>query len=136
MFNNIFDDVITMQLQDIYNNLNTISTIKPFDKIYHNDKNILIEDSYLPFISRYYRGSNRNDTIKFIKYILTQSFFHLEMLKNSLDKKSYYLYITLKNTLKNSIVGLINLQKTYCKDTKIVYEIQKNINFINNLYKN
>jgi len=134
MFGDIFEDIITLRLKDIYENLNTIAKIKPHDKLYHDNKNIFIEDSYVPSIQRWYRGSSRIDTIKFIRYILIQSFFQLESLKKCQDAESVYLHKSLLNGLKNATVGLLNLKITYSSDTMINYEIQKNINYINKFF--
>jgi hypothetical protein len=134
MFSDIFEDIITLRLKDIYDNLNTIAKIKPYDKLYHDEKNIFIEDSYIPSIKRWYRGSSRIDTIKFIKYTLVQSYFQLESLKKCVDSESIYLHMTLLNSLKNCIKGLENLQITYSGDSVINYEIKKNINYINKFF--
>lgn len=134
MFSDIFEDIITLRLKDIYENLNTIAKIKPYDKLYHDEKNIFIEDSYVPSVKRWYRGSSRTDTIKFIKYILTQSYFQLESLKKCSDSKSVYLHMTLLNSLKSATNGLINLKMTYSTDLTINYEIEKNINYINKFF--
>lgn len=134
MFSDIFEDIITLRLKDIYENLNTIAKIKPFDKLYHDEKNIFIEDSYIPSVKRWYRGSGRKDTIKFIRYILTQSYFQLESLKKCTDSESVYLHMTLLNSLKSATNGLLNLKMTYSTDVTINYEIQKNINYINKFF--
>jgi hypothetical protein len=134
MINNIFENIISMSLKDIYENLQTISQIKPFDKIYHDDTKIYLEDSYVPSVKRWFRGSSRIKSILFIKYILTQSFFQYELLKKRTDSESLYLHMTLLNSLKNSTIGLINLQKTYESDINICYQIQKQINYINNFF--
>lgn len=134
MFSDIFEDIITLRLKDIYENLNTIAKIKPYDKLYHDETNIFIEDSYVPSVKRWYRGSGRTDTIKFIKYILTQSYFQLESLKKCSDSKSVYLHMTLLNSLKSATNGLLNLKITYSTDVTINYEIQKNINYINKFF--
>ena len=134
MFSDIFEDIITLRLKDIYENLNTIAKIKPYDKLYHDEKNIFIEDSYIPSVKRWYRGSGRTDTIKFIKYILTQSYFQLESLKKCSDSESVYLHMTLLNSLKSATNGLLNLKITYSTDVTINYEIQKNINYINKFF--
>jgi hypothetical protein len=134
MFNNIFENIISMSLKDIYENLQTISQIRPFDKVYHNNNKLYLEDSYIPSVRRWFRGSSRAKTIKFIKYILTQSFFQYELLKKRNDSESVYLNMSLLNYLKNSIAGLVNLQKTYEYDIKICYQIQKQINYVNNFF--
>jgi hypothetical protein len=134
MFGNIFEDIVTLQLKDIYINLNTIAKIQPHDKLYHDDKNIFIEDSYVPSVKRWYRGSGRSDTINFIKYILTQSYFQLESLKKCSDPESLYLHMTLLNGLKSATNGLLNLKITYSSDITITYLIQKNINYINKFF--
>lgn len=134
MFNNIFEDITTMNLKDVYNNLITISQIKPFDKLYHYENILYIEDSYVPCVKRWYRGSSRLDTVKFIKYIYIQTFFHNELLKKRIDNESIFLQMTLLNNLKNSIKGLINLMKTYETDLEISYKIKKQIDNINNFF--
>ncbi len=134
MFSDIFEDIITLQLKDIYENLNTIAKIKLYDKLYHDEKNIFIEDSYIPSVKRWYRGSGRRDTIKFIRYILTQSYFQLESLKKCSDSVSVYHHMTLLNSLKSATNGLLNLKMTYLTDVTINYEIQKNINYINKFF--
>lgn len=134
MIDNIFENIISMSLKDIYENLQTISQIKPFDKIYHDDTKIYLEDSYVPSVKRWFRGSSRTESIQFIKYILTQSFFQYELLKKRNDSESLYLHMTLLNSLKNSTIGLVNLQKTYESDMNICYQIQKQINYINNSF--
>lgn len=134
MFNNIFEDIITISLKDINNNLITLSKIKCNDKLYHYKQKIYLEDSYIPSIKRWYRGSSRDDTNKFIKYILTQAFFQAELLKKRNDTESIFLHNTLLNNLKNAIGGLVNLQKTYNTDLDTNYQIQKNINYINKFF--
>jgi hypothetical protein len=134
MLDNIFEDIISMSLKTVCENLNTIGKIKPNDKMYHNEQYILIENSYIPFIKRKFRGSSRTDTINFIKYILTQSYFQLELLKKRSDPESIYLHMNLLNGLKYAIDGLGNLQITYSTDTNITYEIQKYKNYINKFF--
>lgn len=130
MFNNIFEDIISINFKDINENLIILSKIKLNDKLYHNDNKIYIEDSYIPSVTRWLRGSSRDDTNMFIKYILTQAFFHLELLKKRNDTESIFLQNTLLNNLKNSVYGLKNLKKTYSNDLDTSYQIKKNINYI------
>ena len=134
MFNNIFEDVITMNLKDIYENLYVISQIKPFDKLYHSDQKLYLEDSYVPSVKRWYRGSSRTDTLNFIKYIIAQAFFQNELLKKRIDSDSVHLHMKILNGLKGASNGLTNLQKTYEKDMDISYQIQKQINYINKFF--
>jgi len=134
MFNNIFEDIISMNLKDINENLITLSKIKLNDKLYHDENKIYLEDSYIPSLKRWYRGSSRDDTNKFIKYILTQAFFQSELLKKRNDIESIFLHNTLLNNFKNAVSGLTNLQKTYSSDLDASYQIQKNINYIKKLF--
>lgn len=134
MFNNIFEEIITMSLKDIYTNLDTISKIKPYDKLYHDDNILYIEDSYVPSCKRWFRGSSRVDSIKFIKYIISQAYFQNELLKKRIDSESLYFQMTLLNSLKSSLNGLTNLQKTYEKDGYICHQIQKQMNYINKFF--
>jgi hypothetical protein len=133
MFGNIFEDIITLRIEDINTNLNTIANIKPFDKLYFDQKYIFIDNSYVPSIQRWFRGSNRINTIKFIKYILVQSYFQLEYLKKCNNYESTFLHNTLLNGLKNAKNGLANLKITYSADSNTTDEIQNNINYINGL---
>jgi hypothetical protein len=134
MINNIYEDVITLSIKEINENLLVISKIKENDKLYHDENKLYIEDSYLPSVQRWYRGSSRTDTIKFIKYILTQTFFQFELLKKRHDDESIFLHNNLLNNLKNANRGLLNLQKTYNDDMEISYQIQKNINYIKKFF--
>ncbi len=134
MFNNIYEDIIKMSLKNVYENLSTIAKIKLNDKLYHDETNVFIEDSYIPSIKRKYRGSGRADTVKFIKYIFTQAHFQLELLNKRTDPESIHLHMNLLNGFKSTIAGLTNLQTTYESDISITYEIQKNINYINKFF--
>jgi hypothetical protein len=134
MIHNIYEEIISLSVDDIFENLEVLSQIKPNDKLYHTDTKIYIEDSYFPSVKRWYRGSSRNETVKFIKYVLTQTFFQIELLKKRIDFDSIILHMSLLNYLKNTIDGLQNLQKTYENDIDICYQIQKQINYIKNLF--
>jgi hypothetical protein len=134
MLSNIFDDIITMKYEDVIDNLLTISKIKPYDKLYNNETKIFIEDSYIPQITRMLRGSNRNSSIKFIKYILTQAFFHYEMLKKCSDPHSIFLNKSLLNGLKNTLVGLENLKLTYSFDIETCRMIDTNIKYMKKFF--
>lgn len=134
MITNIFDIVIEMRYQDIIDNLHTISKIKPYDKMYNNDTKLFIESSYIPQIARYLRGSNRTKTIQFIKYILTQTFFHIELLKKRSDSESVFLNKSILNALKESSKGLENLKITYKTDVNVCEQIDKNIKYMNNFF--
>lgn len=130
--NNIFEDIISMSIKDILENLNTISQIKPFDKLFHDEYKIYLEDSYVPSVKRWFRGSGRLDTVKFIKYIFIQTQFQMDLLTKRTDSESVFLHRCLLNSLKNTNIGLINLQKTYENDTDICRRIQKLIIIIDN----
>lgn len=134
MLNNIFEEIITMSLKDINNNLQTISKIKPDEKLYHYENNLYLEDSYVPSIKRWYRGSSRTDTNIFIKYILTQAFFQSELLKKRYDDESVNLHNALLNNLKSAINGLQNLKETYKLDDEFCFKIDKNIKYINKFF--
>lgn len=132
--NNIFEDIISMNIKDILDNLNTISQIKPHDKLYHDETKIYIENAYIPSITRWYRGSGRLDTLKFIKYIFTQTSFQLDLLAKRKDSDSIYLHRCLLNGLKNTNIGLLNLQKTYENDMEIYRKIYKIMNNIQKIF--
>jgi hypothetical protein len=132
--NNIFEVIISMSMTDILENLNTISQIRPFDKLYHNEHKIYLEDSYIPSVKRWIRGSGRIDTIKFIKYIFTQSCFQMDLLTKRTDSDSVFLHRCLMNSIKNTQNGLLNLQKTYESDNNIYNQIQQLIIIIHKLF--
>jgi len=122
-------------LQNILINLNILSKIKPYDKIYINKDNLItIEyNSIFQGIYRFFYNNNRekNLTNLVIFYqtvyttiddLLNSQYLNIEnipqYIKNDLDEynKSLNNLIKLKYYLELSIGGINNLKKTYHGD--------------------
>ena len=127
-----------MNKDNIIKNLNTISSIKKYQKFYHYDNNLYIEYSdILQFARRWIYGRNRYDGIIFIKKVFNNSFSVIDgLLKEyfctNKDKTEIINYINNFNNLyKKNIKSLEEIEKTYINDSKIsseLYILKKNIN--------
>ena len=118
------DDIILLK-EDIFVNLTLIAKIEAGDKLVRNktDKHLNIDTSYLQFITRWFKGVGRNNSLKFINLILTKAFEINDKLiedKNEVDAQTLF---RLTSDLKNSLNGLNNLKQTYSYDKLIQSEI-------------
>lgn len=136
-----------MNKDNILKNLNTISSIKKYQKFYHYENTLYIEyNDILQFARRWLYGRNRYDSIIFIKKIFNSSFNIIDNLikeyfctnknKEELIKNINNFY----NLYKKSLISLLEIEETYKNDSKInseIYILKKNINIkinkINNL---
>jgi hypothetical protein len=137
-------------LQDIFINLNILSKIKPYDKIYIN-KNNLISIEYnsafqglFRFLYNNSREKNLTNLILFyqnifdyVDEVLNSQYLNSELIHdyinkdneeffkiyNNLDKLNYYL--------ENSSIGIKNLKKTYSSDIVTDSKLDIIINNIN-----
>ena len=119
-----------MNKDTIIQNLNTISSIKKYQKFYDYNNIIYIEyNDILQFARRYYYGRNRYDSIKFIRTVFNNSFHIIDNLLKEYfctnkDKKTIIDNIlNLKNLYLNSINSLTEIIETYNNDKKILSEI-------------
>jgi len=102
-------------LEKLTNNIDIITKIKPYDKIYIDENNNMsIHNTNFMFFSRYMSNNNRFRTIDLITYTIN------EYIKNKLLKDKYSL-----------INGLNNLILTYITDKTVVDKIQSLIDIIN-----
>ncbi len=114
---------IELTLEDVFVNLRLISKIEVGDKLIQTEKYVNIDTSFFKFFTRWYYGTNRNNTMEFINTILNKAF---ELNNNLLDEKtdeSVQTLLRLTTDLKNSVNGLINLKHTYSADKLIQSEI-------------
>ena len=114
----------------ILKNLNTISSIKQYQKFYHYENTLYIEyNDILQSTRRWYYGRNRYDSIIFIKNVFNCSFCIIDNLIKEYfctDKNKSQIInniIIFKNLYKKSINSLEEIQKTYYNDSKISSEI-------------
>lgn len=114
---------LVLSLEDIFVNLRLISKIEVGNKLIQDDRYINIDNSYVQSLSRYFKGVNRNDSLKFINIIYTRAFqLNDDMISN--EEQDYtQLFFRLTNELNNSINGLNNLKQTYSVDKLIQAEI-------------
>ena len=141
----ITDDLIT----NILYKLTIISYIKQGEKLYCYDNNILIDESYLQSISRYFSNQNRIDTIQSISELINKSIeitdfiyrCELSVNKNIKEKQSRQQKTFFKNSnekilkqfyikLTNALDGLSNLKVTYLYDITIKTDLELLINKI------
>lgn len=141
----ITDDLIN----NILYKLTIISYIKQGEKLYCYDNNIVIDESYLQSISRYFSNQNRIDTIQSISELINQSIeitdfiyrCELSVHKNIKEKQSRQQKTFFKNSnekilkqfyikLTNAIDGLSNLKLTYFYDLTIKTDLELLINKI------
>lgn len=138
---------IVLSLEDIFINLSLLSKIDVGDKLIQNGamKHLNIDTSYFQFITRWFKGSNRNNSLKFINHVLNKAFEYNDNLLEDKTEKSALTLFRLTADLKNSLNGLNNLKQTYNMDKLIQSEIDvmidnirnkldlnsKNLNFIN-----
>jgi len=125
--------------------LQILETIKIGDKLCCNMEKMVIDNSWIPFISRWWIGENRSITIEIIKDIInevisiTDNIFRNEIAiqKNDKEKDSrkqstnnFFKYSNqelLKKILfacTYSVRGIKNLQKTYETDQHIQSELE------------
>ena len=107
-------------------NLKIISKIKENDKLLANKSLLEIDSPHLfQSVNRWYNKENRNITIEKLNNILEGTFkitkILLEKEKNdneeiSLEDNNSQIFQTLILEMKNSLVGLENLKKTYSED--------------------
>ena len=160
MKNNNSKIKITDQMIDsILYKLKIISHIKQGEKLYCENDNIFIDNSYIPSISRYINNQNRIETISFVtdcieNVIYITDFIYrneLSVKKNIKEKDSRNINTFFKENndtilkkfyikLNNSIEGLTNLKLTYNDDLSIrttidllIQKIQTRITKIDNI---
>lgn len=115
-------DHIILCKEDVFVNLTLIAKIEVGDKLVRNknDKHLNIDTSYIQFITRWFRGNNRNTSLKFINLVLSKAF---EINDIMLKEKNAQQLFRLTTDLKNSLNGLNNLKQTYSYDKLIQSEI-------------
>ena len=121
---------------DVFVNLRLISKIEVGYKLVQSYNHVNIYNSYFQSITIWYKGANRNDTIKFMSLVLTKAFELNDKLLEDKSEDSIQTLLRLNSDLKNSLTGLVNLKHTYSSDKLIQSEIDvmmdnilKHINF-------
>jgi hypothetical protein len=116
---------IVLSLEDIFINLTLLSKIDVGDKLIQNGdmKHMNIDNSYFQFITRWFKGSNRNNSLKFINHVLNRAFDYNDNMLEEKSEKSAVIVFRLTADLKNSLNGLNNLKQTYSMDKLIQSEL-------------
>jgi hypothetical protein len=114
---------IELTSDDIFVNLRLISKIDVGNKLIQTDKHVNIDTSYFQPITRWCKGANRNDTIKFMNLVFTKAYKLNDKLLEDKSEDSIQTLLRLNSDLKNSLTGLINLKHTYSTDKLIQSEI-------------
>jgi hypothetical protein len=138
---------IVLTLEDVFINLTLLSKIDVGDKLVNTgSKHMNIDTSYFQFITRWFKGSSRTNSIKFINQILVKAFEYNDSLMEEKTEDSAITLFRLTADLKNALNGLNNLKQTYSADKLIQSELDvmidnirsrldvnsKNINFTKN----
>ena len=120
-----------MEYEDILVNLKVLEKVQINEKLHSRGKYLNVEYvSVVPLsIRRWLRQDTRDEMLKKIKNVIQTGLNILEddetlkrqqILDNSIDESKKEI---LKNYLKNSIVGLTNLKKTYSHCTQTCAQI-------------
>ena len=123
-------------------NLKIISKIKANDKLLANNNLLEIDSPHiLQSVNRWYNNEGRAITIEKLNSILEGTFKITKILlenekKNqeedkSLEENNSQIFQTLILEMKNSLVGLENLKKTYSEDILISSQLDLLINKLN-----
>lgn len=142
----ITDDMIN----NILYKLTILSYIKQGEKLACYDNTIIIDESYVQSISRFFSNQNRIDTIDAITKLINDSIeitdfiyrCELSVRKNIKEKEQRQTKTFFKNSnekilkqfyikMTNAIDGLTNLKLTYNSDITIKTNIELLINRIN-----
>lgn len=121
---------IKLTFDDVFVNLRLISKIVVGNKLVQTHKHVNIDTSYFQSITRWYRGSNRNDTIQFMNLVFTKAYEINDKLLEDKSEDSIQTLLRLNSDLKNSLTGLGNLKHTYSEDKLIQSEIDVMIDHI------
>lgn len=113
----------SLTLEDIHINLRLLSKIEVGDKLILNGKYISIDTSYAQFITRWYYGASRTDSLQFINIILNKAIKYNIEFSNSTESDAPHNLFRLTSELKNCLNGLTNLKQTYYSDKLIQSEI-------------
>lgn len=120
--------------EDVFVNLTVISNIVPGDKLLVDEKLLNIDTSRFQFVTRWFKGANRVDTMQFIRNVLDKAF---QLNEQCISEKDGKTLLTLMSTLKNVIRGLNHLKQTYAHDKLVQSEIDVMIeNIITKLNNN
>ena len=116
---------IILTKEDLFVNLTLLAKIEVGDKLVRSkkDKHLNIDTSYIQFITRWFRGNNRNTSLKFINLVLSKAFEMNDMLLAEKTQESALKLFRLTSDFKNSLNGLNNLKQTYSYDKLIQSEI-------------
>ena len=116
-------------------NLKIISKIRENDKLLTNNNLLAIDSPHLfQSLNRWYNKESRSITIEKLNDILDGTFAITKILldqekknnnkdKESLEENNSQIFQTFILEMKNSLVGLENLKKTYNEDIMITSQI-------------
>ena len=110
------------EVDEIIINLNILSTLAPNKKLNTKEMylNVEVNNILVPeFLKRWYRGDDRDETIKKIDLIITKA---LSLSDNE----------TIKEHLVKSLKGIENLKETYSQDIQTKARLDTIIEKINN----
>ena len=111
-----------MTLENVFININLISKIETYNKLYIYNNFINIDTSYVQSVTRWFYGNDRKSTLFFLNLVINKSFEYCDNLL-SVENNDTKLVSRLTTDIKNSINGLLNLKQTYYYDKLVQAEI-------------
>ena len=106
-------------LDIIFTNLDFISNIKCGEKISFDDKYLLVENSWVPSLTRMIYGTNRASCLNFMWQTVKHGFKHYEKLTTSNNEFSEIMGAKLITKIKKCVEGLVKYRQSYADDDKI-----------------
>ena len=111
------------KLDNLLLNLRTIAEIKDFDKLRVTNNNLKIDQTWLPFITRWYCAEGRDSTLTKISDTLDETFGHIETIKNNVYDNANRDIQRILVCLTTSIKGIECLKVTYKKDINVITKL-------------
>jgi len=111
------------KLDTLLLNLRTIAEIKDFDKLRVTNNNLKIDQTWWPFISRWYYAEGRDSTLTKISDTLDETFDYIETIKNNVYDNANRDIQRILVGLTTSIKGIECLKVTYKKDINVITKL-------------
>ena len=119
-----------MDIDGVLIDLSVISQLKDHDKLGvinlpgKQELIIFSGKAWLQPAYRWLKGSNRSDTIKYLKNLVFRVEKHSELFSEPVTGKTKTLRENLKNHILSAVEGMSHLQMTYASDNQVVAQLQ------------
>ena len=119
------------KLDNLLLNLRTIAEIKDFDKLKVTSNNLKIDQTWMPFITRWYHADGRDNSLTKIGEVLEETFKYIETIKNNTYDNANRDIQRILVGLTTAIKGIECLKITYKKDINVITRLNLYIEKIN-----